>query len=174
MTPDLLEIFERALESITSVSVQKKTNDTYTLKSPQLKSCMPLKIINDENENDRLKLKLSIDIHFGINEMTKEIVDGLIRSGYSLQENTPCKLIGIKENDNELKAELVIFYTDYASVFNEKDRQTEYKKSDLKLIVLSMLSDLYVCSMEIAEFVTKTLDNAIEHIKEGLKNEKEQ
>lgn len=171
MTPDLLEIFEHALEGITSVSVQKKTNNTYALTSLQLGSSMPLKIINEE---DRLKLKLSFEMVLKIDETSKDILDGLIRTGYSLQENSPCKLIGITEKNNELKAELVIFYTDYAAVFSESDREVTYKESDFKLIVLSMLSDLYSCTMEISQFISKTLYSTLENIKKGLENEKEQ
>lgn len=89
----------------------------------------------------------------------------------SLQENSPCKLIGITETDNELKVELVIFYTDYASVFSEADREDKYKESDFKLIVLSMLSELYSCSMGINNFISKTLLSALENIKKGTKDE---
>jgi len=171
MTPDLLDIFERALEGITSVSVQKKTNDTYTLKSLQLDSCMPLKIIKnkagDEDEDDRLKLKLSIELNFKTDQISKEILDSLIKAGYSLQEESPCRLIGITESDNELKAELVVFYTDYAAVFSESDRGDRYKESDFKLIVLSLLADLYSCSMGINDFISKALLNAVESIKKG-------
>jgi len=174
MTPDLLEIFERALEGITSVSVQKKTNDTYTLKALQLDSYMPLTIINNKDDNDKLKLKLSLEIVFNVDEVSKEILTSLIKAGYSLQENSPCKLMGITENNDELKADLVIFYTDYASVFNEMDREGRNKESDFKLIVLSMLTDLYTCSMGIHTFISKTFDGAIEHIMKGRKDEKEQ
>ena len=81
------------------------------------------------------------------------------------------KLIGITETDNELKVELVIFYTDYASVFSEADREDKYKESDFKLIVLSMLSELYSCSMGINNFISKTLLSALENIKKGTKDE---
>lgn len=174
MNPDLLEIFERALEGITSVSVQKKTNDTYTLKSDQLDTCMPLTIISGDNEDDKLKLKLSFDLPLTIDGMNKDILDSMIKAGYSLQENSPCKLIGITEIDNELKVEMVIFYTDYASVFSEANREDKYKESDFKLIVLSMLSELYSCSMGINNFISKTLRSALEEIKKGIKDEEEQ
>ncbi|HDZ1552280.1 TPA: hypothetical protein U0Q52_005543 [Klebsiella pneumoniae] len=121
-----------------------------------------------------MKLKLSFEMVLKIDETSKDILDGLIRTGYSLQENSPCKLIGITEKNNELKAELVIFYTDYAAVFSESDREVTYKESDFKLIVLSMLSDLYSCTMEISQFISKTLYSTLENIKKGLENEKEQ
>jgi hypothetical protein len=97
--------------------------------------------------------------------------DSIISLCFSLQENSPCKLIGITETDNELKVELVIFYTDYASVFSEADREDKYKESDFKLIVLSMLSELYSCSMGINNFISKTLLSALENIKKGTKDE---
>ncbi|EJH8728838.1 hypothetical protein NF548_004298, partial [Cronobacter sakazakii] len=152
----------------------KKTDNTYTLKSLQLNSCMPLTIINEKIEDNRLKLKLSLELVFKADEMSKEILGGLIKAGYSLQEDSPCKLISTIENDNELKAELVVFYTDYAAVFSEADRKEKYKESDIKLIVLSMLTDLYSCSMGINDFISKTLESAIKHVKKGLKDEKEQ
>lgn len=171
MNPDLLVIFERALEGITSVSVQKKTNDTYTLKSDHINTYMLLTIISGNNEDDKLKLKLSFVLSFPIDGVNKDILDGIIKAGFSLQENSPCKLIGITETDNELKVELVIFYTDYASVFSEADREDKYKESDFKLIVLSMLSELYSCSMGINNFISKTLLSALENIKKGTKDE---
>lgn len=174
MNPDLLAIFERALEGITSVSVQKKTNDTYTLKTNQLDTCMPLTIISGNNEDDKLKLKLSFDLPLKVDIMNKDIIDSMIKAGYSLQENSPCKLIGITESDNELNVSLAIFYTDYASVFSEINREAKYKESDFKLIVLSMLSELYSCSMGINTFISKTLHNALEEIKKGIKDEEEQ
>jgi len=174
MNPDLLEIFERALEGITSVSVQKKTNDTYTLKPNALDTCMPLTIISGNNENDKLKLKLSFDLPLKLDGMNKDILESIIKAGFSLQENTPCKLIGMTENDDELKIALVMFYTDYASVFSEANREAKYKESDFKLIVLSMLSELYSCSMGINTFISKTLHSALEEIKKGTEDEEEQ
>lgn len=174
MTPDLLEIVERALEGITSVSVQKKTNDTYTLKPSQLNTNMPLTIISGNNEDDKLKLKLSFEFSLKADSMNKDILDSIIKVGYSLQENSPCKLIGITENNNELKIGLVVFYTDYSSVFSEANRDEKYKEADLKLIVLSMLSDLYSCSMGISDFISKTLNSALEEMNKGTKNEEKQ
>lgn len=116
---------------------------------------MLLTIISGNNEDDKLKLKLSFVLSLPIDGVNKDILDGIIKAGFSLQENSPCKLIGITETDNELKVELVIFYTDYASVFSETDREDKYKESDFKLIVLSMLSELYSCSMGINNFISK-------------------
>lgn len=174
MTPDLLDIFERALGGITSVSVQKEKNDIYILKSLQLGSHMPLTIINSEDNNNGLRLKLCMGVVFKTDNNTKGIIKGLIRTAYREQENTPCKLMGIIENDGELTAELVTFYTDYASVFYETERAKNYKESDFKLIVLSMLTELYNCAMGINDFISKTLRANFEDMKAGLENEKEQ
>lgn len=174
MTPDLLNLFENSLKNIKSISVIKVSDYEYRVTSSHSENTLPAGIVKISDNSEYFKLIVSVPIFFESDSTLHEQMKMLILNGLASQVDSPCKISQFTESKDGITAEVTSIFVDYAGVFNEPSRAEDAKSSDFKLITLSMITEIYSCSIAINSYITDTLTEALEIIRERQDNEKKQ
>lgn len=174
MSSNLLKLFEKSLKSIDSITSIKNSDTEYSLSSPTKSYSLFLKIIKCNEETRDFKFKISMLLDYVADKEIHAQIEEIIKFGFNSLEDSPCKLTRITNLNDTIQVQCELIFTDYSGIFMEKTRPESVKESDFKLIILSMVSELYMCLIAINGYIEKTVAAAIEAVRNGAKNEEKQ
>jgi len=171
MTSEVLDIFKKAINDIDSIKVISKNESEYTLGFNDENEELTLTIINDGSNDKAFKFKMLRKIEFVSFENIQNELKDILTNKYSELKNTPCRFTTHFDEKKNLQIELEQIYTDYPGVFREIRRDVNFKISDFKIIITSMIIEILSVSSHITRSSSTEIINLVSSYIKGLSNE---